>query len=124
MTESKIDVRTMREQVLLEFEDNKEKNILEIKAALHNIEIGFIRTYLNQYLKDNKIEIVGVIGRHKIYKKVPPEDQIKIKYLKQLLFFVNKMFKDNLDFLMTSPAITSFIIENSSKFEEIEKELI
>ena len=59
--------------------------------------------------------------RNKIFNSDTSDTSGDTDFYKELLIFLNDFFKDNVDYLMKKKSITDFIIENKSKFNEIEE---
>lgn len=125
MSESK------REEVYKLFLEGGEYTSKQISEKL-DIPFYSVGTYLDQYKKEGKIEVVDKIGRFNIYKLVPREERkekeenIKTEDNKELisyLKFLNDLFKDNFKSLSSKKSTLNYIVDNSKIFDKIEEVL-
>jgi len=70
-----------------------------------------VRVYLKRLFDKNKIKKLERDGRYVIYSAIEKEsnDSIKINKLKQVLRVYDKLFRDNIDYVMNNEKMSQFI---------------
>lgn len=70
-----------------------------------------VRVYVHRLLKKNLIKEIGKKNRYCIYTVIEKEsnDSIRINKLKQVLRVYDKLFRDNIDYVMNNEKMSQFI---------------
>lgn len=109
----------IKEQIIEELKNDN----CTAKELSEKLEIGIdtIKSTITRMKKEDLILVIGYRHRHSIYSLNPDKFELNMENILKWLAFLDKMFKDNVDYLLENEEIVNLVMSNEEKFENITK---